>query len=209
MGWRSLVVMGLVGFAAAGCSVTITRENAAPPTVAAPEGFRTVRNARAGVSLAIPDAWLVLDLSDQSLSAALEAIGTKHANIVDFFSGDTSENDPSLRFTDMFAIDSAAKGGQPDNLRLEHYESGPITIDGVRTGLGDLGFTDIVAKAAKVGGHDGIEATGHAEAGGASALADLFVTRSDDVAFVFQFVVDDTASDKELVDEVMATARLR
>jgi hypothetical protein len=155
-------VLATIALGAAGLGLVapsaVAERNPLPP------GYHTVSVKKEGFSVAVPDSWAVLDLTQKSLKAHVKDLAQNHPALADYFSSDVFSHDTGLPYTALFAADGATTAPTPDNLRVEHYrQPGERLVEAmkhIRSLSKRLGVQDIEVVKTRVAGRTGIEATG-------------------------------------------------
>jgi hypothetical protein len=151
------IALGAAGLGLVGPSA-VAEPNPLPP------GYHAVSVKKAGFSVAVPDSWAVLDLTQKPLKAHVKDLAQNHPALADYFSSDGFSHDTALPYTALFAADGTTTAPTPDNLRVEHYrQPGERLVDAMKhigSTLKRAGLQDIEVAKTKVAGRTGIEATG-------------------------------------------------
>jgi hypothetical protein len=174
-------------------ALTTTAVGAAPTTTPPPVGNRTVVIKKARFRIAVPNAWVTLDLTRQPLSYYVEALASSHPNLSDFYASSNfaPANDAGLPYTDLLAADASTDALEPDNVTIEHYRQSGSPIDHqreLRDVLVRTGFDNVKVASTRISGRPGVLVVGYH--GGTSPIyeASYFVVAGSNTWYVAAFI---------------------
>jgi hypothetical protein len=191
-------------------SPVVQADAAGPPaTQAPPRGYKTVASAHGGYSLAVPAAWVVLDLSKGDLSGYASQLADAHSHLASYFSSNIWATDGGLPYTDFLAADPDVRTPTPLNVRGEHFAQPGNPVDhiaGFRETLQAEGLSAIDVRRTRVAGRDAVVASG-VDVDVARSLryvaTNVFVECRPDVQCILVFYVPDTTRNAAVVAKMI------
>jgi hypothetical protein len=172
--------------------------------------YQKVTSASGGYSLAVPQSWVVLDLSTDSLDGYRARLATTYPRLADYFSSGIFANDSGLPYTDFFAADPAADPAPtPFNVRAEHFSQAGNPVDGqadIKAVLRGEGNSNIDVRVARVAGLKGVIASGtYSVKSHHYRDTNVFVECHPNVQCVLVFIAPDNVRDIAAVNSMIQT----